>query len=371
MPSPRSFFGIWNVREWPPQARRLLYEVSIGDTKLQLFGHPVLGGYGGYFELKAIVADAVVCSRNSNGFAIRGPRTFFVLVTWDGEQTVEMFLDNMNITIIDDPVPIVRHYLAEGPAQPGGPLSFDDPDVRDACKDWTLWRERRFGNQTTRQASGDRQKSFPELLDEMESALGALRDLAELVASGKRHMLQPLSGSLRALVYWSGSTYDPLLLRLAWRLGLPLPIYAFPPIKQDLPPIDGIEQALSSGTPSLVRFAPAHQLMDLQRWLNNSYTRWIPDGGQPSEFRGRTVQEIIGDFANQMGGSHHDPSTPPVIDVLKSHRSDTSDFLTAMFLDAAQIIWQMGTYVLGKGREQQSAPDSATDIAGSDDQPAS
>jgi len=184
-----------------------------------------------------------------------------------------------------------------------GVHSFKHPEAKVHCSKWMDWRERRYAEPRQQAKKHRRLKSAAEQGAELLSATVALSELVRLVSMGKLHLLPDIATRLRALVYWSDnprSQYDPLLLRMAGRLSLPLPVFAYPDSLTDLDSDNGIPKPVYQfkGYGATVQQTnPNQELMDIQEWLAcpaqiERFGDLVPDTTDSAK-RSMTVKEVI------------------------------------------------------------------------------
>ena len=145
-------------------------------------------------------------------------------------------------------------------------------------------------------------------MKELDNALQVLQELCEQVRSGKTYMINQVAGSLRALIIWQVSnkdgslnkSYNPLLLRLASQLDLPLPVFTSPH-DLDKPP-ENLHDAHMQFYPSLVsliRTQSFQKVMDLQEYLlGNIIKVRIPLTDNQQMY---THKEVILNCSNTLG----------------------------------------------------------------------
>ena len=145
--------------------------------------------------------------------------------------------------------------------------SFDHPEATNACKNQMAWRKSLYSNPKTSAKQNRRMKTESEQIEELKNALDALTEVVLLVTQGKNYMIGHVATALRSLVYWKGQNYSPLLIRLAGRFSLPLPIFAVLDSEEIPAIVSEANLHFSSQNASIVKEFPAHILVDLQDWV--------------------------------------------------------------------------------------------------------
>jgi hypothetical protein len=224
---------------------------------------------------------------------------------------------------------------------------WNDPEAASACVNWMKWRTQAYGGQPEGPRPGRRMKSGDEQAQDLSLGVQSLRDLSRFVHEGHRHLLGHLAVELRALVYWNGRNYDPLLLRLAARAGIPLPVYVIPD-KPRPPAKEGLAIHVRRGEPSIVKTIPTQTIVDLQQWLTSRVLseRTAPNQGGAGELRHLTVKDLIAEVAETLGPAHYDQDVPFAIENLSRIEGPTADEVTLVLLMAASIVTELSEYVL-------------------------
>ena len=229
------------------------------------------------------------------------------------------------------------------------------------CEGWITWRRRNFFENIQTIKQGRRAKTHEEQLNELDSALQVLQDLCEQVRAGKTHMINQVAGSLRALVFWQvlkrdgalNRSYNPLLLRLASRLGLPLPVFTLPPDLKKLP--ESLNEAYVQFYPSLVSLTRTQSfqvVLDLQDYLLRvAITVRIPSTDNRQIY---TIKEVILNCSNTLGSSHFDEDVPIALDSVKGIIVNGQNSLTTYLLQTADVVCGLGEYVINASVNKNS-----------------
>lgn len=234
-------------------------------------------------------------------------------------------------------------------------LSFSDPDVGVACKAWIDWRTRRYSGEKAVKKKR-RLKTLEQQFGELVSVVASLRDLSLLVGQGKHYLAGHLATELRALIYWkeSKSNYSPLLIRIAGRLGLPLPIYFFG--DREFPPAGMPEPAMAYTTnaASLIKTLPKQMVGDFQEWLS-SLIFVVHVGAEKADFDAIeriSAKELILHIAAVHGAAHYDDDMPlsseVVFGLYGPGRQQIIDFL----LQCSNLVVNLGKFVLHEAQQK-------------------
>ena len=130
--------------------------------------------------------------------------------------------------------------LRSSPA-PAQAASIDHPDSAKACQTWMQNRQRKFSTQPVK--AGRRLKTLAEQAKDLFIASNNLESIANAIQlNQQKHLIGHLAAELRALTYWTKDntregSYNPLLLRMASKANLPLPVYGWKGLFDKQPPI--------------------------------------------------------------------------------------------------------------------------------------
>jgi hypothetical protein len=273
----------------------------------------------------------------SQPLSVSGNGLALITAVWGASET---HIHINGSKLLDGTVATEVHKV-ETPDHPVDPVpSWDQSAKDDACSEWISWRAERFGTSKQAPRRGRRLKSEQEQVAELRRAAQSTADLANLVLQGHTHLLGHLATELRALLFWKGRQYDPLLLRLAARKDLSLPLFIVPD-GGPIPVTNGLVAHMRRGMPSHSRFLPTHRLVDLQEWLIS------PAVSEPSEAKDdptadrlqhMTVIEVIAGIADTLGAAHYDQDTPTALDLLRSLQGPNGSEIIVAVVEAARVI---------------------------------
>jgi hypothetical protein len=284
-------------------------------------------------------------SAASHPLRIATPGRGVLEIAWDG-QGVRFIMGSSDISPRPGQDKPIELHLS--PVVGRGTLSLNDSDAASACARWLDWRKKRYGTPSALAAAGRRLKSLTEQLDELARARDGLVLLVQLVRSGHLVMVGHVATSLRALLHWNGRSYNPLLLRLAGRFDLPLPLYIVPDGKQAW--VDrGLESHVVNHSPSLIHAENKHELVDIQQWLISHAVTIGLGQDQTSEW---TVQRVILGTATTRGSAHYDEDVPQELDALAGIITGGGDQVTRLIGNAATVTIPLCEYVLSEAKRR-------------------
>jgi hypothetical protein len=236
--------------------------------------------------------------------------------------------------------------------------SIDHPDATNACQIWIQNRQRKFSAPNLR--TGRRLKTISEQARDLFIAVNNLRTIASAIhTNGQKHLIGYLAAELRALVFWSKDDgrdggYNPLLLRMASKGDLPLPVFAW--------------KNMFSGKVSVLNKANFHMpqlsatiektsndqiLMDFQEWLKEDFTVFRMDVGTLGQTERRLpLKEIIAETANSLGVAHYDEDISETVSTMSDTVFAQIDLLARCLCQTAILTADLGIWVLSKLHER-------------------
>ncbi len=230
---------------------------------------------------------------------------------------------------------------------PADPLSINHPDAQSACRDNIGWRKQRFP-QSQKPQSNRRMKSDAEQVEDLRRALASLRAILDRMRAGDLFLAGHLVTEIRALIYWYKDkdwAYNPLLLRMASKAELPLPVYAFAdetwPTNLPIPDIH-----LLGNPPTIVKVSPNQDLMDLQLWMSKTAVR-LNDTTGTETGRQMTNADFISEVANTLGCAHYDEDTSEFSDEMLKTGMDSALFYRYL-VEIGGVVSDLSEWVLLK-----------------------
>jgi len=339
---------------WPVPIRQLLWSTKHESRSIQIHASPTGG-----LLLDVLDDGRPSVSFESQPIIVRGAGFALLSITWKETSTSlrlngEEVLPSIMAGGRSHEVSTTDHIPALEPA-------FLHADARALCEPWVAWRKTRYGVAKTVAKPNRRLKSEAEQFEELRMSNRCLTDLAGAVANGNAHLTGHLATELRALLYWrdsKASSYSPLLIRLAGRLNLPLPIYQIP---EGSPVPDIVLEAsfrVRSGEPSLIKDIPSKELVDIQEWLRRvvidvDFSEQLADGVAAHRLS-LTGKEVILDMATTRGSAHYDEDVPKALEALYSMHGPERDQLTRFLLETANITRALNEYIIGSAEGRGS-----------------
>jgi hypothetical protein len=195
-------------------------------------------------------------------------------------------------------------------------------------------------------------KTNAEQAEDLRTAVSNMSRLRENIVAGQHELVGYLAAELRALLYWRNdaardNTYSPLLLRLASKADLPLPVFAMPwpdPAAPDI--VTQADHRMRSLAPSLIQSAPAEQLMDLQEWLLQPVLTVRDPSGGPGLVL--TARDVISETANCLGSAHYDEDISDVLAEMRRTILFNASLLVRSHWTLAGTVAELATWVLSE-----------------------
>jgi hypothetical protein len=273
------------------------------------------------------------------------PTRVLVVVTWD--QTRAQIQVNGRLLRTEPDVAVAAIIPSSGRAAPGPP-SFEREEARSRCAVWMAERAKAHGARPLGAGVANRRRvEVSEELEALGNEVAALTANLARVRSGEPWHLSAIRASLRGLLYDRGSSYTPLLYRVAARFDLPLPVFV--PSAQP-PSVAGQVSAFHGSTASIRQWFIDEELVDLQEWLESP--GYVPSGAPGHSL---TLKEILGKAANTLGGAHHARDIPIELDYIRDHNVAGFDALTAFVLHVGDIVAVLAAHAITVARARTDA----------------
>lgn len=340
---------------WPMSHRQRIFSHSSGSWVAHIYSDQ-----DGCLELVVFENETQVISYKSQPVRILGPGPVYLSAEWSGPN-VELILHGVTLLSQDICDGQVCEVL---PIQhiPETQSSFDKPDAKTACAFWMDFRKQHYGAEKTKPEKNRQLKTSAEQFIELYRAQQSLIDLNSLILDGHNHLLGHLVTELRALLFWPklnkdgriSNKYNPLLLRLAGRLDLPLPMYKIPELEEmpDFHEVSHLFEQFPSlfipKEPSLFKSHPNHKLVDCQDWLSSCILKRNSINQETGEVIRQefTVKCLIHEAANTLGTAHYDEDVPQMVQLLRELKVlETSQFVAVM-LQISEITVNLAGYIL-------------------------
>jgi hypothetical protein len=226
-PDEGSFFMVMpKSREaWPPPREAILIHKVQEGVSTTVTVHP-----DGHLNLLVTRPDgSEACFFAAEPIVFSGPPRFVLTATWsNGQGSLHVNGQDLNPYIPGAPPRLIPSK--DPPVLPTVP-STEHPDGASRCRVWVENRRRKFS--TAQPRPGRRLKTAAQEAADLRGAMESIGHLREQIRSGRVNLSGHLAAELRALLHWVADdqpdrNLNPLLLRMAAKADLPLPVYAFP-----------------------------------------------------------------------------------------------------------------------------------------------
>jgi hypothetical protein len=328
---------------WPPQRETEILSKDQSNSRITLRGTPE-----GCLLFRVMESQQEVAKFMSQKIKFVGAGLVLLDVRWSDDQ-LDMRINGLPVKALEEAnnadylVETKEHIIQDPP-------SLNHPEAAKLCKEWMNWRKARYANPKSCAKKNRRLKTIGEQVAELQNAIASLVDLLVLIQNGRSHMLGHLATELRALVYWNGRNYNPLLLRVAGRFDLPLPVYMLQE-KQGAPKIlEDAQQWIKTNEPSILKTIPNQKIVDVQEWLNTPIQRALfkREQEETSSLHSETTtaKDLILDTATALGSAHYDEDLPDHLELIYRVNVFGTSTLTNFLLRSATVIIELGRFVL-------------------------
>lgn len=337
------FFVIRFPQPWPPKQ-----EAEIYSKEQEEFNISLRATSEGALIFSVIKDGKVVVTSKTQPIMIMGGGMAIFNVTWKTD-VIEIRI-NGHLLATYDRAGNTKITIETSEHEIIGPPSFFHQDAEKCCIEWMEWRKNRYANPKTTPKKNRRLKTLEEQTSELHSAIVSMADLVALIRQGSVHLTRYLAVELRALTYWDGKNYSPLLLRVAGRYNLPLPVYMLPWDTSPPAIIKEAQQRISTNAPSITKTIPNQVIVDIQEWLSSPLQtaliiREVNDT-QVQQEDILTVKELILNTATVLGPAHYDEDLPDHLELLYQMNIFGSSAITNFLLQFSDIVINLGKYVL-------------------------
>jgi hypothetical protein len=330
---------------WPPPKRTILLYSSFDGSVVELWATE-----RGTLQLTvAQVSTGTVLSFTSQPIAVMAqrPRPVMGFATWNSDRC-SLRLSGQDLVPAGENAPVIT--LPASPVR--AEKSFEAADAVNACRPWIANRKSKFS--TSRARQGRRPKTIQEQAADLREPALRLRYLSQEVRAGKQFLLGALAADIRASVYWPAGRdseadrkWNPILLRMASKADLPLPVYAIPSSPQ--PPAAGQAQVhLTAEIPRVDAVFTSDEICDLQEVLKRAVLRLGPEPG-----RKIIALELLAELAHTMGAAHYDDDASQFADFMRTMGSARGDLVTTFACWTAETLASLSEWVLSELRARK------------------
>jgi len=233
--------------------------------------------------------------------------------------------------------------------------SFANPNATAICKEWIDNRRAKFISPPQTRI-GRKSKSVEAEAEDLRSSSLRMNHFVEGIRGGNTFLLGSLAGEMRASIYWPDgrdakpdAQYNPLLLRMASKADLPLPVYCVPEAAPLPPAVADTVLQVDMDTPRITAIFPHEKIFDLQSVLLRTLvvrSIQIPGG----KISGRN---LIRELAHTMGSAHYDPDASEFVDLLGAIIGGQGDQVTSFMCETASTLVSLSEWVLSELKQRK------------------
>lgn len=334
--------------KWPLPSERCIFGTPANDRECAVYALP--SG-----KLKASIftsAGQELACFVSQPLNVLG--AFRACITWDASVGILVYLNGLVIASEQaSDATLTVNEMFEGNEGVVPKESVFHPSAVAACATWVANRKAKFSTGTIR--AGRRPKTPGEEADDLQRSAQILGVVGEQVLHGQTALIGTLAGEIRASVYWEKDTapdrgYSPLLLRMASKADLHLPVY--PPAKfgKPLNPLYSDADFGDMGEVASFMGDPRWPVCDLQEWLRSPKFHY--GSGSPPV----SVKQLIAETANTLGAAHYDADVSEAVTVPRNVVSGHLNILAQFLGETAVNLSALSQWVLGELKSKGAVP---------------
>ncbi|APW62030.1 hypothetical protein [Paludisphaera borealis] len=338
-------FIINNASSWPPAETSLVSRNQVGEGIILLSAHS-----DGHFSVGIeTTTGESIGSADFGRVLLRGTGKCVLFYTWDLND-IHLYAGGIALQPYE---PDVAPREIELIPLANGPSSLVHPGASQACQTWITNRAAKFGPIKPR--DGRRMKSVDEQAKDLRTSIANLRIITASISNnqGLSSLVGYLATELRALTHWENDArkdggYNPLLLRMASKRSLPLPVYGWRDlIAKKVPIARQPDFFIHNSGATLNQISPGQHLMDLQEWLKEDIVVVrLPQNPPATVERRLSTKTLISEASNSLGVSHYDEDVSHALSMMREMVFHNMDLLAMYLCCAAMLVADLGEWVL-------------------------
>jgi len=338
-------FQVVSLPPWPPPRRVVIAKVpvSAGAGGVELVGH-----VDGHVEVVVRDAGAPSGLHLSRITRSEEARWCIICITQAANEPVRLYING------GEPLKLLSEMgEKEVPVPEGGtpPMdrSYDDPTAAEECASRMASRQSRMALVEGRAVRpGRRLKTAEEELADLEAEIAGLDHDLERARQGLSVAIGGVAGHIRALTYWPNDrgTWNPLLLRMAARLDLPLPVYVEPAGELAEAGVPQPDQHVRNLQLSCQRLRPTFGIVDLEEYLDRTLETVTTEQGETHVGVGQAVAHV-----GSAGHAHYDRDVEEYVDRLRALKYLDIAALDRLIVKVGETVLELARWVAMRLRE--------------------
>lgn len=327
--------------EWPVNQPVLLADNCQENARIKLIGLPL-----GHFKVEIQRESYSPLYFISQRVCFINKPRFVLCISWN-EYGINLRINGIILnSFIDNSIQTIecKQVVSEDK------LSWEEVDATRKCREWIDWRIHRYSQPKLAAKLGRRISTFQEQVNQLVESCNELKEQLASVQKGQLRGIQIILPALRALLFWPDKSgpYNPLLIRIAGVLQVPLPVYALPSEQNEefKQLISKAVLQISNNKPSIIQKMPNQVLMDFQEWLHLE-TFVLNE-------KSYRMKDVIFEAANTMSIAHFDDDIPLQIDFLKNNTFFGFDGLAIFVISVTETTIALAEYLVCLANKEKS-----------------